>query len=267
MGDRKRFGTIMLIIVFFVVGVISIMGFQNASAGGPPPYTVVTEASPNGKVPIDEFPVVNPINEVTITAVEGLFGSFSAMAALAGPEFTVNMDCQASDGTAEEHTLDCIHDGEFNTPGKYCWTVTVTENSGNYSPSEVIAKQTKLDCFEIPEVNYTVETEAFPNGMIPIDEFPVVNPTNVVTVTAVDGLFGNFGATATFAGPVFTEFNVDCTGSLGTGDEHTLVCSQFTEYNTPGEYCWTVTVTEFSGNYNPSEVISKQTKIDCFEIP
>ncbi len=150
MGDRKKFGTIILIAVFFVAGVISIMGFQNASAGGPPPYTVETEAFPNGMIPIDEFPVVNPTNEVTITAVEGLFGDFTGMASLAGPEFTVNLGCTGSVGTGGELTLNCLYIDELNTPGEYCWTVTVTENSGNYNPSEVIAKQTKLDCFEIP---------------------------------------------------------------------------------------------------------------------
>ena len=150
MGDRTRFGTNMLITVFFVVGVISIMVFQNASAGGPPPYTVETESFPNGMIPIDEFPVVNPTNVVTITAVEGLFGDFAGMATLTGPEFTAFVVCTGSAGPVDEHTLNCIQPGEFNTPGKYCWNVTVTENSGNYNPSEVIAKQTKLDCFEIP---------------------------------------------------------------------------------------------------------------------
>ncbi|HUT06065.1 MAG TPA: hypothetical protein VMW74_05185, partial [Nitrosopumilaceae archaeon] len=106
--------------------------------GCPPEnYTFVTTSSFTG---VQQAPVDNPIDTVTITGVEDLEGIFTITAELSGPQIgsPTPANCIAMSPIMTvpfDLTVTCTAGGSFDDPGTYCFDVTVSESTVAYLSS------------------------------------------------------------------------------------------------------------------------------------
>ena len=77
----------------------------------------------------------DPFDVVTISAVTGTPGDWTVSADLVGPDgaLTLAADCVVTPQLNTDAPVTCTVWGNFDTPGQYCWDVTVTETGPNYS--------------------------------------------------------------------------------------------------------------------------------------
>jgi hypothetical protein len=242
-----------------------------------PPYTAKTDSSTKGST---AGPISNPTDLVTITGVDHTAGTFTVSAVLNGPSGPVDTPtCPSVSSIGPDHlytistTCTTSATGDL-APGDYCWNVTITETGGNYSPSIVTKTGTNdkpNECFTIAVKDYTVSTLSSTKGST---AGPISNPTDLVTITGVDGTSGTFETDAVLVGPGNTQDNATCTPSPETTDAFDLIVTcnldNPTDFTEQGQYCWNVTVTEIGDNYGSNSdgtfSGSKDSQHECFTI-
>jgi hypothetical protein len=154
--------------------------------------------------------------------------------------------------------------------GQYCWDVTVTETTGNYTPSEVFHNGTEnsiTECFEIQSsVPYDAYTMSNVTGIVG----PTINPSDLVFINGTDGLFGNFTGNATLTfNSTSAVATTDCSYVNGTTYPLIMECAVEDEFVEPGQYCWDITITEITGNYTPSVLNLfgiEDAENECFNV-
>ena len=107
------------------------------------------------------------------------------------------------------------------------------------------------------------------SSAVGIKQPPVSNPSDFVMINGVDGLWGNFTATAELVGPSGAVGSPTCTGTDGTTYPQTLTCTLTANISELGDYCWNVTITELSSNYDSAAVTltgSDDAADECFEL-
>jgi hypothetical protein len=133
----------------------------DVTVNAPSPYTPITntlfgsEDSDNEcfelrtDVPFDAYtmsnvtgivgPTINPSDMVFINGTDGLFGNFTGNATLTfnSTDTVTTTDCSYVNGTEYPLAIECGVEIEIVEPGQYCWDVTITELSGNYTPSAI----------------------------------------------------------------------------------------------------------------------------------
>jgi len=97
------------------------------------PYDAYTMSNVTGIV----GPTINPGDIVFINGTDGLFGNFTGNATLTfnSTDTVATTDCSYVNGTEYPLEMECGAEIELVEPGQYCWDVTITETTGNYTPS------------------------------------------------------------------------------------------------------------------------------------
>jgi len=160
-----------------------------------PEYSVNTTSSDTG---IIDAVVSNPQDTVHIYGMDGIFGNWNTTAILSGPLGDLPATCILSplvtNGTFPVDVL-CSLDAapiDISTPGTYCWDVTIEETSAVYGTNgngQYLGIQDAInECFTIPE-DYTFVTTSSLTG---VQQAPVNDPTDTVSITGVDGVEGNW---------------------------------------------------------------------------
>jgi hypothetical protein len=90
---------------------------------------------------------------VTINGVNGTFGNFTGNATLTFNSTAFETtDCSYVNGTEYPLEMECSVEAEFTEHGQYCWDVTITEITGNYTPSVLTLfgiDDAENECFEV----------------------------------------------------------------------------------------------------------------------
>ena len=242
----------------------------------PETYMVITSSSTTGT---QEAPVSDPTDTVTITGTEGTEGRWVTSAVLVLPDTSeLPATCDPSPETTD--TFDLIVLCELNDsidledPGPYCWDVTVTETTDAYiSESDgtfIGADDPDNECFTVPEEYFVVTTSSDTD----VQEAPVSDPTDTVTITGVEGTEGRWVTSAVLVLPDTSELPATCDPSPETTDTFDLIVlcelNDSIDLEDPGPYCWDVTVTEITDAYG---IASDGTffgiadeENECFEI-
>ena len=220
-------------------------------------YTVLTTSSDTG---VESDGSINDVTDtVHITGVNGVEGNWTTDAVLSGPGGPYDATCVTSplvtDGTFPVDVV-CSLDGNpfpLETPGQYCWDVTINETTIAYGTSgdgEYLGSDdAENECFTIPE-EYTVSTLSSDTGET---ETTVSDPTDTVTITGANGVEGNFETNAVLSGPG-GPYDATCVTSPLTTDAFPVdvTCSLDLapiELTESGQYCWDVNVTETTEAY------------------
>lgn len=116
-------------------------------------------------------------------------------------------------------------------------------------------------------LSYNATTLSAPTGQVAP---PVVNPTDDVDIAGVDGVPGSFDVTGNLSGPQGT-FVATCPTVSSSGPSHmypvSTTCSVTATIVEPGQYCWDITITETTGNYDPSMVaLLDDIPDECFTV-
>ena len=242
-----------------------------------PDYTIETDSTPDDKpVIFDDLPVNNPSDLVTITGTDGLSGTFVVTAVLTGPSGAVDTPiCPDAVSIGAGHTYPitstCTTSGvmlDEDDFGDYCWSVTVTETSGNYNDA-VFTHDGCPDEEDDPREqfiinpDYGITTKSEPKGVVPFEAGDVTTASDTITINGQTDVTGNFDVTK--ADLVNDDTSI-IIGSLG-GDVSCVVdptntstfpafilCTWTGTALDPGNYCWDITVEDLLGNYDPAEV-------------
>jgi hypothetical protein len=91
---------------------------------------------------------------VTINGVNGTFGNFTGNATLTfnSTDTVVTTSCSSVSGDTFSLGLECAEEVDISEPGQYCWDVTITETTGNYTPSVLNLfgiDDAENECFEV----------------------------------------------------------------------------------------------------------------------
>jgi len=114
--------------------------------------------------------------------------------------------------------------------------------------------------------SYNATTLSAPTGPVAP---PVFDPTDAVNITGVDGVPGSFDVTGELTGP--QDFVATCPTVSSSGPSHmypvSTTCLVRETIVVPGEYCWDITITETTGNYDPSMVaLLDDIPDECFMV-
>jgi len=118
-------------------------------------------------------------------------------------------------------------------------------------------------------LSYNATTLSAPTGQVLVPPY-VVDPTDDVDIAGVDGVPGSFDVTGNLSGPQGT-FVATCPTVSSSGPSHmypvSTTCSVTATIVEPGQYCWDITLTETTGNYDPSMVaLLDDIPDECFTV-
>ena len=171
-----------------------------------------------------------------------------------------------------DYTVNCSDDTKNGDPkdGNLRWKAVFTGRAHS-SPTDTTPIQ-KIDTIDLLcKPAYTAKTDSSTKGST---AGPISNPTDLVTITGLDGFAGTFTVSAVLNGPSGPVDTPTCPSVSSIGPDHlytisTTCTTSATGDLAPGDYCWNVTITETGGNYSPSIVTKTGTNDkpnECFTI-
>jgi hypothetical protein len=117
-----------------------------------------------------------------------------------------------------------------------------------------------------PPSNYTASTLS---SVLGNQTTSVSNPSDAVSINGTDSVFGNFTGTAALVTSSVTVATSTCTPVNGLAFPLNMTCTAISEITAPGTYCWNVTITENSGNYDPPVLVlngADDATKECFDV-
>jgi hypothetical protein len=221
------------------------------------PFNATTISTPTGIV----GPTIDPSDLVIINGTDGLFGNFTGNATLIfnSTDTVATTDCSYVNGTVYPLEMECGVSIEIVEPGQYCWDVTITEITGNYTPSVLTLfgiDDAENECFEVFEGLtpgfWKANADKWDAGAWWIEDPETDFFQTVFGVEGQVDLRLAKGKSDLFKG---TESNSTLFGALGArgGDENALarhcVAAKLNAENPDVDYPWTnSTVIETCGN-------------------
>jgi hypothetical protein len=237
----------------------------------PPQWNATTLANVTGS---QSDPVSNPLDVVTIEADSSFLGTFTGNFTLGNATNAFESGActgGAVNATTGIATLDCQATGTYDTPvGDICFDVTVNAPSP-YAPSIFTffgADDSDNECFDVQDqVEWNATTLSNVTGIVGAFSGVVGDE---VTINGVNGTFGNFTGNATLTfNSTETVVTTSCSSVSGDTFSLGLECAAEVEITEPGQYCWDVTITEFTGNYTPSVLNLfgiDDAENECFDV-
>jgi len=228
-------------------------------------YEITGESFPTNILMVDQFDINNlqtPILQLTPNKLCTPATKISPAGGVFPPEMDTHLKCYAVDPVPLKGIVDVFFDqfaGVFFPPH----FIDVALND------QICVKVEKT----IVEDDFSFVTSATPKGTAPSGG--VVNPSDLVTITGVNGVSGDFTTSAMLTGPAgegLPTAAVCVVSPITTSAFDLLVtCTVTDTFDTPGTYCWNVTVNETGPNYGSSSDGTQFGADDtsgneCFEI-